>query len=134
MDNRRVAYGEVIAPDDRRMVNDVIQRALEDQRSFELVYRIIAADGEVKSVWEQGRGILGADGELRGIEGYIAEITKRVRAETASRASEARFRGALENIPDVIVIYDRDLRIQYINAATRRITGQPVSFFPGTAG
>jgi PAS domain S-box-containing protein len=49
----------------------------------------------------------------------------------ALRESEERFRRALENIPDVVVIYDPDLRIRYINAATRQITGRPASSFIG---
>lgn len=45
------------------------------------------------------------------------------------QTSEKRFRRALKNIPDVVVIYDTDLRIRYINPATTKITGlQPEDF------
>lgn len=54
-----------------------------------------------------------------------------MRIKHALQKSEERFRRALENIPDVVVIYDRDLRIQYINEATRNITGRPASDFIG---
>jgi PAS domain S-box-containing protein len=47
------------------------------------------------------------------------------------RESEERFRRALENIPDVVVIYDADLRIRYINAATLRLVGRPTSDYIG---
>jgi PAS domain S-box-containing protein len=63
--------------------------------------------------------------------GFFRDITERKRVEVELRKSEERFRQALENIPDVIVIYDRDLRIKNINAATLRITGRPVSDFIG---
>lgn len=59
----------------------------------------------------------------------VKEIAERRRAEQALMESEERFRRALENIPDVVVIYDSDLRIRYINAATSRITGRPTSDF-----
>ncbi len=51
------------------------------------------------------------------------------RAKEALEFSESRFRTAFDTIPDVIVIYDHDLRIQYVNPATVRVTGmQPEEF------
>lgn len=72
--------------------------------------------------------------EIDGVEywlAYVRDITDRKRSEEALQRSESRFRGAIENIPDVIVIYDSDLRIQFLNAATTEITGRPVSDFIG---
>lgn len=51
------------------------------------------------------------------------DVTHRKRAQTDLYASEQRFRRALANIPDVVVIYDKDLRIQYANTAIRLLTG-----------
>ncbi len=59
------------------------------------------------------------------------DITQRKQSQHALHASEQRFRRALANIPDVVVIYDVDLRIQYINNATRLVTGQSPDFFIG---
>lgn len=61
----------------------------------------------------------------------VDDISWQKQAEQALKESEERFRRALENIPYVVTIYDRDLRIQYINAATRQITGRPTSDFIG---
>jgi PAS domain S-box-containing protein len=44
---------------------------------------------------------------------------------------ERSFRSALEHIPDVITIYDRNLRILYINKAIVLISGRPVAEFLG---
>jgi PAS domain S-box-containing protein len=121
-------------PDDREMSNSFIQNAVApggtDKYRFD--FRVIYPDqsihwlnvtGEVIRRNEKGEGVL--------IRGFIIDITDRKRAEEAVRNSEERFRNAFENIPDVIVIYDRNLKIQHINAATLRITGRPVSFFIG---
>ena len=59
------------------------------------------------------------------------DITFRKQVEQKLRESQERFQRALESIPDVVVIYDRDLRIQYINNATRQLTGRPVTDFIG---
>jgi len=59
------------------------------------------------------------------------DISARRQSEQALKASELRFRRALSNIPDVVVLYDSDLRIRYINNATRAVTGQTEEFFLG---
>jgi signal transduction histidine kinase/CheY-like chemotaxis protein len=48
----------------------------------------------------------------------IAELEST--SEEALRAGQARFRQALENIPDVVVIYDRRLCVQFMNCAGTR--------------
>ncbi len=52
-------------------------------------------------------------------------------AESLLATSEQRFRLALENIPDVVVLYDTDLRIRYINIATKSVTHRDVSDYIG---
>ncbi len=59
------------------------------------------------------------------------DITEQTLTQRNLKKIKERFKRALENIPDVIVIYDSDLRIQYINAATINITGRPESDFLG---
>lgn len=68
------------------------------------------------------------------IKGFVINrrnITKHKEAEDALAKSDARFKLALENIPDVVVIYDRDFKIRYINNATRQLTGRPESEYLG---
>jgi len=59
------------------------------------------------------------------------DVTARVRAQKELQASEERFKQALDNIPNVVVIYDADLKIRYINEATRRLTGMDPEEFIG---
>jgi two-component system cell cycle sensor histidine kinase/response regulator CckA len=71
---------------------------------------------------------------------FIMRSRIRALVETHAALSEAefhkvqlagRFRRGMENIPDVIAIFDTDLRIRYINAAAQRITGRPPAEFIG---
>jgi len=69
-----------------------------------------------------------------GSEQFVAvvrDITREYQDRKALAESEERFVRALENIPDVVVIYGPDLRIRYINGATRRLTGRPVADYIG---
>lgn len=59
------------------------------------------------------------------------DVSHRKHAEKALVESQERFKRALANIPDVVVIYDRDLRIRFINEATRAVTGRETEDFLG---
>lgn len=75
---------------------------------------------------------------IRDDYGNVAGVVLIFRDQTAERAmlrqmheSRERFRRAVENIPDVVVIYDRKLRIQYANEAMTQISKRPISDFIG---
>ncbi len=71
------------------------------------------------------------DGNLLAFIVTMVDITEHKRVYESLRQSENRFKRALDNIPDAVVIYDKELKIQYINAAMQRATGRPVSDFIG---
>ena len=79
--NRTLAYGDLINPQDRQIVWDNIQYALGSGEHFLLEYRIITRDEQEKWVWEKGCGIFSKDGEVRAIEGFIIDVTKRKQLE-----------------------------------------------------
>jgi PAS domain S-box-containing protein len=99
---KTVTYNQLIHPEDQELVWVEVQAALENCRSFQMTYRIITATGEVKRVWEQGRGIFNPDGELLYLEGLITDITARIQAEVALRQSEERWQLALRGTGDGI--------------------------------
>jgi PAS domain S-box-containing protein len=79
VDNHTISYGDLIHPEDRQAIQDEIQAALEEGRSFQLTYRLVTREGE-KWVWEQGQGVYDEAGELVALEGFITDITERVMA------------------------------------------------------
>lgn len=89
-----VHYGELIHPDDRDPMWREVQSAVRQRLPYQLTYRIQAAGGELKWAWEQGRGVFDEHGELTALEGFIADITERRRAEEERRALEERLRQA----------------------------------------
>lgn len=78
--NRRVSYSDLIHADDRETVWKTVQAGIEEQRPFELTYRMTAASGEPKWVWEQGRGIFSSERELLSVEGFVTDVTELFRA------------------------------------------------------
>ncbi len=79
--NKNASYAQLIHPDDLEPVANEVEAAIREKRPFHLVYRIISAEGEEKWVWEQGTGVFTPEGKLLALEGFIADITERKRAE-----------------------------------------------------
>lgn len=108
-------------------------RALKEGKIIGLANHtlLIARDGRERPIADSGAPIRSADGSIIGVVLVFRDQSAERGAERARRTSDERFVRALEHIPDVVVIYDTDLRIQYINEATRRVSGRPASDFLG---
>ncbi|MGA4577275.1 PAS domain S-box protein [Limisphaera sp. VF-2] len=119
----RPRYGELILPEDRQAVWDVVQAALAQQEPFELTYRIQRADGQVRWVWERGRGVYDDSGALKFLEGFVADITPRKEAEEALFRSRERLRITLESIGDAVLTTDAEGRVEYLNPVAEQLTG-----------
>ena len=78
--NAKVSYAKLIHPLDRDYVWNEVQEALQEGRSYRLIYRINTPIC-TKWVWEQGQGIFNSDKELIALEGFINDITERKLAE-----------------------------------------------------
>jgi PAS domain S-box-containing protein len=75
--NAKVAYNDLIDPEDQQAVWDAVQQAVRQKQKFTLNYRIRAADGREKWVWEQGQGVFSEGGELLALEGFITDVSER---------------------------------------------------------
>ena len=95
--NRRISYAALIHADDVAMVQEQVERGLAEQRPFQAEYRIRTAGGETRWVWEQGVGVYDATGHLVALEGFIADITSRRKAEQAAHDSQQRLELAMQS-------------------------------------
>jgi PAS domain S-box-containing protein len=90
--NARVAYNDLIHPDDRESVWRIVQAAVAARQPFELTYRLVRFGGDERHVWERGRGVFSPDGALLALEGFIADVTKQRRAEQSLRGYAQRLK------------------------------------------
>lgn len=88
--NRRVAFNNLIHPEDRAHVWNEVQTALKEHRPYQCVYRIITADGDERWVWEQGCGVGRGDGPAMMLEGFIADISRQKKAEEENARLQAQ--------------------------------------------
>jgi prevent-host-death family protein len=79
----------VIHPGDRARVEAEFKRFDEEGLDYEIEYRIVRSDGEVRHVIEIGEAILDETGRAVEQTGTVQDITERKRAEEALRESQA---------------------------------------------
>lgn len=68
------SYTNIIHPDDQVRTWEYVQQQVSRQQKFQMIYRIITRSGNVKWVWEQGKGVFSSTGELLALEGFITDI------------------------------------------------------------
>ena len=69
-------FQQIMFPDDRDYAWNHVHQQVMLRRNFQLVYRIINRSGQVKWIWEQGRGVYSVGGELLALEGFITVIAE----------------------------------------------------------
>ncbi|MBS3769284.1 MAG: PAS domain S-box protein [Bacteroidales bacterium] len=92
-------YGEVIHPEDRKFVWDAVQDSIAKNSHFQLEYRIITKDGQLKWVWE--RGIVVDRNSSDVLEGFIMDVTQRKEAEMKIEEKNEALKNSLEQIKKI---------------------------------
>ncbi len=76
-------WTSIIHPDDRAMVEQVVNEGVTLKQPYILEYRIIDNQGQIHWLYEKGRGIFAEDDCLLWLDGAMFEISDRKRAEQA---------------------------------------------------
>ena len=76
---------EIIHPEDRKYVQDAVAEGLGDEQRYDLTYRILTKDDEVRWIWERGKLVENpvTGGDV--LEGFITGITDRKERERVLR-------------------------------------------------
>ena len=98
----------IVHPDDRERVGNGWVDAVRSREAFFCDFRLIRRDGEVVSVREAAVLIRDTDGNPIYWQGLIQDLTDRKRVEDGLRASEARYRMLVEQVPAVVYEMDPD--------------------------
>jgi PAS domain S-box-containing protein len=103
----------LIHPDDRPAVEAGAARLLSGE-VYAGLFRMLRPDGAARWVRCHAETIAAPDGQRRAILGITQEVTALVEAQEALRASEERFRVALQGSSVVVFNQDRELRYTWI--------------------
>ncbi len=115
---------DMVHPEDREQVEQRLQSRVEGgapPRSVE--YRARHADGHY--VWVESRGTNVTDdiGTHKGSVIVQRDVTDRKRIEDALRLSEQRLRLITDNMGDVVILYNMNREVQFVNPAFEHLTG-----------
>ncbi len=107
INNKNISYYEVIHNDDRKKVNESVQKALRNRKQFNVTYRIKDAGGNIKWVWEQGQGIYDDNNKPILLEGFITDITEHKNQEEKIKEQSAKINAILKTMPDLMFVIDK---------------------------
>ncbi len=122
INNAKKAYNDLVIREDRETVWNTVQNALKKNEPYEINYRIVTRQNEIKWVWERGVGVEDENGELF-LEGFIEDITHQRQAEAALKESEEKYRALFESDPDYTILLGLDGYLVDVNPAAIQITG-----------
>ena len=113
-----VTYDTLMAsllPDDYDRVLAAINAALAGKMSYDIEYRIVRPNSEVRSIHARGDVNRDATGHPLSMAGTILDITERKRIEDALRASEERYRSLYDDTPTMYFTLATTGRVLSVN-------------------
>ncbi|MCR4416617.1 MAG: PAS domain S-box protein [Ignavibacteria bacterium] len=131
--NRDLSFNDIIQQEYRDLLWEKWQDILAKKAVFQYEYPIITKSGELRWVWERGRGIFDENDQLICLEGFITDITEKKKFEEQLLETNEKLKLLVEGIP-YFFFYTHDIegRIIYISPSVEKITGYSVSEWIGT--
>jgi PAS domain S-box-containing protein len=123
VNNVLCSFGDIIHADDRDHVWDTIQAALLQQKDYQLTYRIRTADQELRWVGERGRGVWNESGVMDALEGFITDISERMKAEVGMQNMKNHLANIIDSMPSMLVGLGRDGTVTQWNREAHHATG-----------
>jgi PAS domain S-box-containing protein len=119
---------QFLHPEDRERVALAIEEAQRGIRRFDVEYRIVRPDGEVRYIHSHGDVIRDEQGRARRLFGVGQDITERKRAEEALRESQQQYETLVNTIDGIVwEIEAETFRFTFVSKQAERILGYPVS-------
>ena len=98
-------WRSVVHPEDRHRAADALVEAQRGGARYDVEYRVVHADGQVRIIHSQGDVTHSAAGVPRRIFGTMQDITDFRHAEAELRASEGRFRTFVDHATDAFFLH-----------------------------
>lgn len=128
----------IVHPDDQHKIRQAISGHRSETTPFTLEYRIIAADGGVRWVLDQGRYSATGSGAGPEIEGILIDVTAKNEQDLRRKAWQAackveadQFEAILDHMPGMVYYKDRENRFIRVNKAMAEENGLPKEALEG---
>ncbi len=104
-------FRDRVHPEDFDAIRRSVERSLQSGEPFDFDCRLRRPDGAAVQVHGRADVVRGDDGRIVGMVGTTQDVTEQHRAAEALRASEARMRLFLRQIPATLWMTDAELRL-----------------------
>lgn len=119
-------WADRVHPDDLPTLREQAWVVLATEDTFSGEYRVLNKANQYIHMLDQCLVVArDAEGKPTRIVGSTTDISERKRADAELQQRELEFRTLVENTPDIITRYDRDLRHLYINSTVEQAIGVP---------
>lgn len=108
-------WSDIAFADDLPVIRRAVADAIAGSGAYQVEYRVCRNDGRIRWVFEKGRAIYAPGGRAEWIDGVIIDITARVEAEAAVKASSERWRRLAEAMPQLVWSCGADGCCDYVN-------------------
>ncbi len=116
-------YETIIHREDAEYVDQSVNEAIESRKPWEIEYRIRHKDGGLRWVYEKGDGVIGTDGKVEYLDGFIINITQRKQLEVEMERTASELTRLIDTANAPIFGVDVDGKINEWNQMMARITG-----------
>ena len=112
---------EVVHPEDRELVDATYQKARLSEATqtggvlFEIEYRVMRADGEVRNILERVDISKVTDDKVTEVIGTLQDVTERKRVEFEKQKNEEMLEAAIQNVPGGFLVVNGDGIIERFN-------------------
>jgi PAS domain S-box-containing protein len=117
------SFLEGVAEDDRPRLIENIREIQQGIETDGVEFRVVRPDGQVVWVHSNASPIRNQAGEVYRLAGVALDITSRVRAEQAVRASEERLRTLFEAVNLIVLGLDAEGCVEYVNPFFLALSG-----------
>jgi PAS domain S-box-containing protein len=122
-------FASIIYAEDLAKVQATIRQGIENKQSYNLEYRLLAADGTVKWVWDKGSPVFDADGSVSCLDGAIFDISDRYYAQEALRQKTLELEAVFRALPDLYFRLDADgIIVDYLSGTSSNLYVPPEHF------
>jgi PAS domain S-box-containing protein len=106
---------ERVHPKDRFKWKDKIEKAILEKADYDVDFRIVLPDGQLKWIHTVGHPVLTSSGDLVQFLGSSTDITERKEAEEKLKQQETELRQVLDLAPQLIAVFGPHRERLYLN-------------------